>query len=80
MVPRVIEDSKKHHDWEEFSREKLLQGVQLQRYYPLHDDARAEYEAWRSAKRQHNQPAYGSPARLDQSFVHLERCNFKPGW
>jgi hypothetical protein len=25
----------------------LLQGGSLQRYYPLHDDARGEYEAWR---------------------------------
>jgi regulator of RNase E activity RraA len=51
MASKVIEESKKHHDWEEFSREKLLQGAPLQRYYPLHDDARAEYEAWRKAKR-----------------------------
>lgn len=51
MAAQVIEDSKKHHDWEEFSREKLMQGAPLQRYYPLHEDARAEYEAWRSAGR-----------------------------
>ena len=28
---------------------KLMQGAPLQRYYPLHDDARAEYEEWRKA-------------------------------
>ncbi|RVD35868.1 ribonuclease activity regulator RraA, partial [Mesorhizobium sp. M8A.F.Ca.ET.023.02.2.1] len=38
-----------HHDWEEFSREKLMQGGSLQRYYPLHPSANDEYEAWRKA-------------------------------
>ena len=28
---------------------KLMQGAPLQRYYPLHDDARGEYEEWRKA-------------------------------
>jgi 4-hydroxy-4-methyl-2-oxoglutarate aldolase len=51
MASKVIEESKKHHDWEEFSREKLMQGAPLQRYYPLHDDARGEYEEWRKANR-----------------------------
>ena len=49
MAAKVIEEAKTHHDWEEFSREKLMQGAPLQRYYPLHDDARGEYEAWRKA-------------------------------
>jgi len=40
-----------HHDWEEFSREKLMQVAPLQRHYPLHDDARGEYEARRNARR-----------------------------
>jgi hypothetical protein len=26
---------------------KLMEGAPLQRYYPLHADAREEYEAWR---------------------------------
>ena len=26
---------------------KLMEGAPLQRYYPLHDDARGEYEEWR---------------------------------
>ncbi|ANL36791.1 ribonuclease activity regulator RraA [Rhizobium phaseoli] len=47
MASEVIEESQKHHDWEEFSREKLMGGGSLQRYYPLHDDARGEYEEWR---------------------------------
>ena len=46
MARKVIEESQTHHDWEEFSRMKLMQGGSLQRYYPLHDDARSEYEEW----------------------------------
>ncbi len=49
LAPQVIEQAGKHHDWEDFSRMKLMQGAPLQRYYPLHEDARAEYEAWRKA-------------------------------
>lgn len=47
MAEQVIEDGRKHADWEEFSRMKLMQGEPLQRYYPLHPDAQEEYEAWR---------------------------------
>jgi regulator of RNase E activity RraA len=49
MAEQVIEDSKKHAEWEEFSREKLKQGADLRRYYPLHPDAQGEYEEWRKA-------------------------------
>ncbi|APO72746.1 dimethylmenaquinone methyltransferase protein (plasmid) [Rhizobium gallicum] len=51
MASEVIEESQKHHDWEEFSRVKLMGGGSLQRYYPLHDDARGEYEEWRKTNR-----------------------------
>jgi regulator of RNase E activity RraA len=54
MAAEVIEESRKHHDWEEFSRVKLMEGAPLQRYYPLHDDARGEYEEWRKANRLEN--------------------------
>src|SRR5665213_1510166 len=47
MAEVIIEDAKKHADWEEFSRMKLMQGESLKRYYPLHPDAQAEYESWR---------------------------------
>jgi regulator of RNase E activity RraA len=47
MASAVIKESQKHHDWEEFSRVKLMEGGPLQRYYPLHDDAQGEYEEWR---------------------------------
>ena len=49
MAAAVIEDAHKHAEWEEFSREKLMQGESLQRYYPLHPDAEGEYQAWRKA-------------------------------
>jgi regulator of RNase E activity RraA len=47
MAAKVIEDAKVHHEWEVFSREKLMQGAPLQRYYPLHQDAYPEYEEWK---------------------------------
>ena len=49
MTARVVDEARKHHDWEDFSRMKLMQGAPLQRYYPLHDDALAEYEEWNRA-------------------------------
>ena len=50
MAPKVIEESQKHYDWEEFSRAKLMAGGALQRYYPLHPSANDEYETWRKAR------------------------------
>jgi regulator of RNase E activity RraA len=47
LAAKVIEQASTHHEWEDFSRMKLKQGAPLQRYYPLHPDARAEYEEWR---------------------------------
>lgn len=49
LANEVIEKGSAHHDWEEFSRMKLLEGGALQRYYPLHPDAQGEYEEWRRA-------------------------------
>jgi regulator of RNase E activity RraA len=49
MAPKVIEESQKHHEWEVFSRMKLIEGATLQRYYPLHPSAFDEHEAWRKA-------------------------------
>ena len=48
LAPEVIKTASEHHEWEEFSRMKLMEGAPLQRYYPLHDDARPEYDAWRA--------------------------------
>jgi regulator of RNase E activity RraA len=46
LATQVIEQATQHHGWEEFSREQLFAGGDLRRYYPLHDDARPEYEEW----------------------------------
>lgn len=50
LAEAVIKDASVHHDWEEFSRERLSQGGELRRYYPLTDAARPEYEEWLKAK------------------------------
>ena len=50
LAAELLDRSSVHHEWEEFSRFKLSQGGDLRRYYPLHDDARGEYEAWKAAR------------------------------
>jgi regulator of RNase E activity RraA len=50
LAEKMLEKAHKDHGWEEFSREKLLAGESLQRYYPLHQDAVSEYEAWARRK------------------------------
>lgn len=47
LAETIIEEASAHHEWEEFSKIKLLEGGDLRRYYPLHPDAQGEYEAWR---------------------------------
>ena len=42
----LIEQAHAHHEWEDFTRERLSEGGDLRRYYPLTDAARPEYEAW----------------------------------
>jgi regulator of RNase E activity RraA len=50
LAERVLDFASKHHEWEAFSKERLMEGGDLRRYYPLHDDARPEYEAWLKAQ------------------------------
>jgi regulator of RNase E activity RraA len=50
LAPEVIEKATHHHEWEEFSRERLSEGGDLRRYYPLSDAARPEYEDWLRSK------------------------------
>jgi regulator of RNase E activity RraA len=47
LAEEVVAKSAEHHEWEEFSRIRLMEGAPLQRYYPLHADAWPEYEEWR---------------------------------
>jgi regulator of RNase E activity RraA len=46
LAEQMVAKAHKDHGWEDFSKEKLLAGESLQRYYPLHKDAWPEYEAW----------------------------------
>ncbi len=51
LAPAVLQDASQHAEWEDFSRLRLSQGGDLRRYYPLADDARDEYEAWRRGQK-----------------------------
>lgn len=51
LAEEMVAKAHKDHGWEEFSREKLLAGESLKRYYPLHKDAWHEYEAWLEARK-----------------------------
>ena len=51
LAQRCIDEANKLHEWEDFAREMLAKGGDLRRYYPLHDDARGEYEAWKAKAR-----------------------------
>jgi hypothetical protein len=43
----LLHKASSHVEWEEFSRMRLSQGGELRKYYPLSEEARAEYETWR---------------------------------
>ena len=47
LAPDLMESAGQHAEWEEFSRLRLAEGGDLRRYYPLTDEARAEYAEWR---------------------------------
>ena len=47
LAGELIEQAHARHEWEDFTRERLSEGGDLRRYYPLTDAARPEYEAWR---------------------------------
>jgi regulator of RNase E activity RraA len=47
LAPQLLEKAGEHAEWEEFSRLRLAEGGDLRKYYPLREDAREEYEAWR---------------------------------
>ncbi|MDQ3701443.1 MAG: ribonuclease activity regulator RraA [Chloroflexota bacterium] len=46
-APQLVQKAGVHVEWEEFSRLRLSQGGDLRKYYPLNDEARAEYELWK---------------------------------
>lgn len=50
LAPELLRKAGEHHEWEEFSRLRLAEGGDLRRYYPLTEEARAEYEAWKKVQ------------------------------
>lgn len=50
IAEKALAIASEHAEWEDFSRLRLSQGGDLRKYYPLNDDVRAEYEAWRAAQ------------------------------
>jgi regulator of RNase E activity RraA len=51
LAPELLAKASEHAEWEEFSKLKLSEGGDLRKYYPLRQDAQAEYEAWRAAQK-----------------------------
>ena len=47
MASIVAETTREHEDWETFSIMKLTEGGSFYKYYPLNEEGRNEYEAWR---------------------------------
>ena len=50
MAGALLAKASEHAAWEEFSRERLAEGGDMRRYYPLSDEARPEYEEWLRAR------------------------------
>jgi regulator of RNase E activity RraA len=50
LAPELLKAASAHAEWEEFSRQRLLEGGDLRTYYPLSEEAHKEYEAWRAAQ------------------------------
>jgi regulator of RNase E activity RraA len=52
LAPQLLARASEHVEWEEFSRMRLAGGGDLRKYYPLSEEARVEYEAWRKEQGQ----------------------------
>jgi len=48
IAPQLVTRTLEHEDWEAFSRLRMTEGGALTKYYPLSDEGRSEYEAWRT--------------------------------
>jgi regulator of RNase E activity RraA len=51
MAEALLEKASTHHEWEEFSRQRLSDGGDLRQYYPLMESQRPEYETWKAAQK-----------------------------
>jgi regulator of RNase E activity RraA len=47
LAEQLAEKGGAHSEWEVFTRIKLAEGGDLRKYYPLTDEAKAEYEEWK---------------------------------
>jgi len=47
IVSEIVRLTLDHEDWEAFSRMRMQEGGTLNKYYPLNEEGRQEYEAWR---------------------------------
>ncbi len=47
VAPGLLQQTLAHEEWEAFSRLRLAQGGSIWTYYPLSEEGRREYEAWR---------------------------------
>ena len=50
LAEQLLERASHHAEWEDFSRMRLLEGGDLRKYYPLSEEGRVEYIAWREAQ------------------------------
>jgi regulator of RNase E activity RraA len=50
VAPLIVKETVDHEDWETFSRQRLAEGGSIWTYYPLSEDGRREYEAWRRSQ------------------------------
>ncbi|MBO0660973.1 ribonuclease activity regulator RraA [Jiella sp. MQZ9-1] len=50
LAEATLERASQHAEWEDFSRLRLSEGGDLRKYYPLSQEVRPEYEAWRRAE------------------------------
>ena len=46
-APQLVAKAGAHAEWEVFSRLRLSEGGDLRKYYPLNEEAKAEYELWK---------------------------------
>ena len=51
LAQELLHNASEHAEWEDFARLRLAEGGDLRKYYPLREDAQAEYEAWRATNK-----------------------------
>jgi regulator of RNase E activity RraA len=50
LAPQLAKKATEHVEWEVFTKLKLSEGGELRKYYPLTEEARAEYEEWKKGQ------------------------------